>query len=392
MSTPSTPAEQDRQGAILFGFLALAHAAVRWWTGHVPGDFAAAIAAAQAKWVHGASAYDLAALEALPVYQGYPYIYLPGTLPMLWPVGVLPVEVVLAVDAIARVAALAWLGRWSTRRFDLPLEWPQLALALLMFVPLGETFLHGNLVLYMFAAFGVTDALTRREVGGARGFAAGLALGVLLMFKPMWGIPCAFLAIWRSRWAITAGLAAGACVVGAASVAQPEELEAWREMVAATRAHWRVVDLGFFGAGGYVAGAIAWLAGGAWLWTRRRGHALAWAWACVSMLAWPRVSTYSHMLMLPVLGALWSRFGWKVALAVALPMLGPIPFGLGMLDDDGIARQAVAYGWSACVAAWVVVAVVRGGSGRDDAQPLSLQGDPDGDPVDDPQPEREASS
>lgn len=391
MSTPPDLGEQDRQGAILFGFLAIAHALGRWWSGHVPADFAGYVAAAQARWVHGASAYDLSALEALPVYQGYPFIYLPGTLPMLWPLGVLPVEVVLAADAVGRVVALACVGRWLTRRFDLPLEWPQVALALGMFAPLGETFLHGNLALYMFAAFCAADALTAREVGGARGFAAGLALGCLLMFKPMWGIPCAWLAAWRGRWAVTAGLAAGACAVGGASVAQPGQMEAWRGLVEAARGQWRAVDLGVVGVGGYVAGGAAWLAGGAWLWARRRGHELAWAWACVSLLAWPRVSTYSHALMAPLVCALWARAGWKVALAVSLPMLGPVPFLLGSVDG-GFARLVASYAWSACLAAWVCFAIVRGGAGREEAHPVSSWGDPDDEPADDTQPEREASS
>ncbi len=390
MSAPSTPAEQDRQGMILFVFLALAHAAGRWWTGHVPADFAGYLAAAQARWVHGASAYDLSALDALPIYQGYPYIYLPGTLPMLWPMGVLPEGVVLTVDAVLRVLAVGWLGRWLTRRFGLPLEWPQVALALAMFAPLGETFLHGNLVLYMFALFGVTESLTEREVLGGRGFAAGLVLGCLLMFKPMWGIPCAWLAIWRGRWGVTAGLAAGACVVGAASVAQPGEVDAWRELVVATRAQWRAFDLGVFGVGGYVAGAAAWLLGGAWLGVKRRGHALGWAWACVSLLMWPRISTYSHALMVPLVCVVWARVGWKAAVAVALPMFGPLPFVLGEVGEDGYARLVASYVWSACLSAWVLYAIVRGESGREGLESLSLMGDSENDPVDEP--EREASS
>ena len=134
--------EQDRLGAILFGFLAIAHAAGRWWAGHVPADFGGYLAAAQAHWARGWSPYDVAALEQLPIYQGYPFLYLPGTLWMLWPVEALGPAVVLALDAILRVLALGWCARWLTRRFELPIEWPQLGLLFAMFAPLGLSLIH----------------------------------------------------------------------------------------------------------------------------------------------------------------------------------------------------------------------------------------------------------
>ena len=155
----------------------------RAFLGYVPDDFTAYLAAADV-FVAGEHPYGSAIFDAAR-YNGKVYNYLPGTLWFIAPLAWLPTAAAVALDWIARVAAVGFALRVFARRIAPDIKFQFVLLIALFHEPLTVDLLFGNFTSYLMGAFAVTVWAAHREDGwGTR--AAVFAAGLVLAFKPFW--------------------------------------------------------------------------------------------------------------------------------------------------------------------------------------------------------------
>lgn len=330
MSPFTQSREETRVESLLWGLVVLVafvEALRRWVTGTVPADMSAYIAAADV-FARGENPYGPALFDSAH-YDGFVYVYPPGTLPIVQFFSALPAKLVAAGDVLLRTAVLVFALGWVRRALDLALPLVWLVLVAFFFQPVLVDFMAGNLTTYMFGAFAACMWMAHDEAEWWHPLAA-VGLGVVLAFKPMWGLPTGLLLLVRGRYKLAFGLLAGAGVVAGLSLLEWHGevlVDAWLGRVEAVREHYRSADLLSLAPSLLPVAALAWLGAGAWLVYRRGRHdPLLWLWACVSLIAWPRLGVYSYVFALPALGYLSTRWGWRRALIVALPALGPLPW------------------------------------------------------------------
>ncbi len=306
------------------GFLALATLRAMW--GAVPQDMSAYLAAADVA-SRGLSPYTDIAQSTL--YQGLPYIYYPGLMPLLYLVHLIPVKALLFVETLGRGLVGVYVMRAFVQRLGVRMPWQGLVLAWLCLDPFVTDLYVGNLELWMCALWvGVMQMCDQpMERMDRKRVAVACVIGALMIIKPMWGIPAAYVAALQRRWDVFVGLGVGAaCVLGLGGVAHREHLEAWWAMVAAVRSTWQAFDLGSADPMLVVVGGFAWLVGAVKLWWTRRDE--AWLWGAASVLVWPRLGFYCYVLAVPLM--LWGvrSKGRLIGALCALPFSLVVSFAL----------------------------------------------------------------
>lgn len=353
-------ARWSRPVGVFLAVLTLALAVSRYIDPELAVDFSAYLAAAQT-FFSGENPYTTQLYDA-PNFQGYIYIYPPGTLPFLWPLTWFSSQLNAALEVLLHLGAFAFGARylWGYFRLKIPLT---LCLALaLLWHPFTISYRSGNLAIYMFAAFVACIWLAQRPRCRARDVLLAVLLGIGLIFKPMWGLAAGCVLLMRQRWASAAGLLGGALiVVGLSMLAWNGEvlLSDWWARVGEIRAKFRSPSLLEYYGPLLPAVALSWLAGAGAL-LRRHGQRNPdlWLWSCALLLIWPRISAYSYLILLPVLFYFWRRWGWQKALLLALPTLDPIYWLFA--DNQGIhAYHHMTYIWLLLVAGLLFVALWR---------------------------------
>jgi hypothetical protein len=355
--------------------------------GVVPPDFSAYLAAADV-WMAGGDPYGTALLEA-ERYEGYPFVYAPGTLPIVAPLAALPTTWATSMELLARVAVLLGIGYWCRETWEL--DPPLFALVPLAFFyePLVADFLGGNLTTYMLGA-----VLLCREIGGRDGanwhVAVGLPIGVALAFKPMWALPAGTIVVLSRARRLGAGLALGGTAVVGATVWQWGLVDDWLRRIEQVRRHYQSIDLLSLGrwlqshdllaglppALFPAAGLLLWTGAGLHLARLRWGGGNEasgraeieggietpelglWLWSCVSLVAWPRLGSYSYVLLVPLLCALWRALGSRRTVLIALPAFGPLPWMLRLIRN-GLYHRMLLYLWGLGLTVWLFVRLSR---------------------------------
>lgn len=324
--------------------------------GHVPGDLTAYLHAAD-MFAAGLDVYSSARFE-MPRYGGFPYNYAPGTLYLIAPLSWLSSTVAASLDWIARLAALALMVRVLARDlFDIKPAW--IALAAVMLEPLAVDLLRSNLVTYLLAAFVWVVSVSRRDAN-PRDFAMLFMIGVLVSFKPLWLTPMAFVLLLERRWKPLVALGTGMLPVVALSLVELEVLHAWLAHLSAIADHNPYITV--WGVQPWVAASMTLLLGvaGVTILTRYREDRDAWLFACILILVWPRLVTYSFALTLPIVLMLIERKGLR-GLLFSLPVLGPLPWlarEAQWLPDHQI-EGILLLVWTVSVGVWLTVQIMR---------------------------------
>lgn len=314
--SPEGAQKPSPERVLVFGwFLGIFAIAYYRALGGIPQDMSAYFAAADVI-EQGLSPYR--EISKSPTYDGFPYVYFPGLHPLTEAIFGAPKQVLVGIDSVLR-GGLAAFSIWAiAKKLEQVPPWPLLVLGLAFFDPYITDFFVGNLSTYMFAIFAFvlwTGGQERRFRNKAVELFVGVVLGVLLMFKPFWGIATAWVAATSKRWELVFGLLIGALgTLACGWIFYASEIEPWRELVQSIRVYWTSFDLGTASPWLVLPGALAWGVG-AWH-VRKRPD--AWVWASATLLFWPRLGFYSYLLVIPLL--LWAikKFGRK-ALLLALP-------------------------------------------------------------------------
>lgn len=325
---------------ILVGVIGL-EAYRRLVQGVVPPDLSAYLAAADV-FAAGHNPYGAALFDSA-LYDGYPYVYPPGTLPLISPLAWASPAAVAIFDLLARSLVAVLSLRWLGRRFlpDVPLG--VLGALAILYQPFVADFATGNVATYLLGAFLLCVHLSRQDWRGWH-LPAGLVCGLILAFKPMWGLAAGAVLLANRRWRASAAVFCGAVVVGGLTAMHVDLVGPWLDRVGQVRDFYRSFDLLAVAPALLPVAAIIWLGAGVALWRREAAREHLWLWACVSLWAWPRLATYSYVLLVPVLVFLWRRWGYRRAGALALVGLGPIPWLL--LDFGEFTYLAVLYVWA----------------------------------------------
>ncbi len=323
----------------------------RAFLGYVPSDFTAYLSAADT-FADGRLPYGPDAANT-PRYAGMPYNYLPGTLWLIWPLHLLDTAAAVALDWVARCTALFVALRIFWRRLLPERAFAIVLMVALFFQPLSVDLLFGNVTTYMLCAFAVCVELAHRPSSVRHTLVAALA-GIVLAFKPFWVFSGLFVFAARRHWTNLAATAAGAGAILLLSVPFADQLDLYREHLAAMVAFYHSVALGTFAPWAVPLVFVAWAAAGIAL-VRRGATEDRWVWACCALVAWPRLGTYSYVMMLPVVLFLVSRFGWIRGLLPAVVFVGPLPWILRTVPVEPIfvVEAAVHWAW-----AWLVSPIV----------------------------------
>jgi hypothetical protein len=328
--------------------------------GEIPADMSAYFAAAEV-FAAGADPYG-EALFAAARYDGFPYVYPPGTLPLIGWLDRVDPALVVGADVILRASCLLGALEWLRRRIlpDVP-TWT-VVLTALFYQPLIADFAVGNLAIYLLGAF-VLCAHLATSAWRWWYLPAGVAAGVLLAFKPMWGLVAGVVLLANRRWAAAASVAAGAAVIVGLTTMHAELVGPWQQRIAEVRSFYSSFDLLALAPALLPVAILAWLAAGVALVRRGVAPERLWLWACVSLFAWPRLATYSYVLLIPVLLFLWARLGYRRALAISLVALGPLPWLL--IGTADFVYLGLLYGWSLALAVVLFVILWREESSED---------------------------
>ncbi len=277
------------------------------------------------------------------LYQGFPYLYYPAYTLLLKILGLMPVWCVLLFDGFLRGVLGVYIVRVFARATRVPLPWNALVLGLLCLNSFVTDLFVGNLALFMCAIFAkvLADVLWGEPLsgrlksdsilvgyGGAFGY---VLMGALLVLKPFWVVPAAFVLMWRRRWLELLNLVVGVvCVLLVGVLVYGEQLHIWQQKIEAIRGFWDAFDLGSVSPTLWVIAALAWgLMGVKLIWKR---HPEAWLWACAGVIVWPRIGMYSYLIVIPLLFWLMRRHGKGVGLVAMLPF-SLLP---GMIWPDAI--------------------------------------------------------
>lgn len=318
-----------------------AFAIARLFSEELPGDLSAYVFAMRA-FADGQSPYI--GHSTSPHYMGYPYVYFPGTLYLVMAISWIPAHALAALDALAKLGCLLYSGRWIQRRYALPIAWPVLSLCALTLDPIYTDIRAGNLVLYMFVILlAIVDLSEREDVSWRRRLLTGVAFGLLLMFKPMWGIIAAWVAALNRRWGLVVGLALGAGAVFALAGLQPEMIPQWLEVLRRIREFWPGFDLGSVVPWLSPVAAITWGVMAVKVWRERPTE--AWLWGCSFALAWPRLGNYSYIIALPLLAYISTRLEKSHVILACVPATILVAMIADMIDPTLVASLVVHYLW-----------------------------------------------
>lgn len=302
----------------VFAALAMvAHRALGW----MPPDLSAYLAAVDI-WRDGFNPYTDKIFDS-PRSEGFPFLYPPASLWIFYPVDLIPTLVVTVVDGIARSIVAALLVVWVHRRFLPEFDVGWVVLGATMCSPLLVDAITGNLAVYMLGAVALTVELADREFTPARfvGIAlAGLAIGV----KPMWAIPAVYAVVCaRNRWAFLALALGGGTVLGV-SLLDRHLFSSWLMRVDEVSAFYESVDFLKLSPALAIVAAAAWLVPAAWLAWKRPPN--AWLFGLASVCMWPRLAVYTYLVTMPIVAFFVARWGYRRGLALALPVIGPLPW------------------------------------------------------------------
>lgn len=318
-----------------------AFALARLVSAELPGDLSAYVFAMRA-FADGQSPYI--SHETSPHYIGFPYVYFPGTLYLLMAASWVPARALAALDALAKFGCLLYSGRWIRRRYDLPIAWPVLSLCALALDPVYTDVLAGNLALYMFVILLATVDLSEREdLNWRHRLPIGFGFGLLLVFKPMWGLIAAWVAVLNRRWELVAGLALGAGTVFALAGLHPEMIPQWLDVLRWIRELWPGFDLGSVVPWLSPIAAAAWGVMAVKVWRERPPE--AWLWGCSFALTWPRLGNYSYIIALPLLAYISTKGETSRALLLCVPATIFVSMMADMIDPTLVASLVVHYLW-----------------------------------------------
>ena len=345
---------------VFLALLTLALAISRYIDPELAVDFSAYLAAAQTFFA-GENPYTTELYDA-PNFQGYIYIYPPGTLPFLWPLTWFSSKLLAALETLLHLGAFALSARYLWRHFHLELPLSICLALALLWHPFTISYRSGNLAIYMFAAFVACIWLAQQPKQRAQHVLLAVLLGIVLIFKPMWGLAAGIILLMRLRWASAAGLLAGALIViGLSMMPWHGEvlLDDWWARVTEIRLKFRSPSLLEYYSPLLPAVALLWLAGAVALLRRQRErNPDIWVWACVLLLTWPRISAYSYLIILPVIFYFWNRWDWRKALLLAAPTFDPIYWIFA--DSNGIhTYHHMTYIWLLLVAGLLFVDLWR---------------------------------
>jgi len=333
------------------GVLCLLELVRRAFLGYVPDDFTAYLSAADV-FAAGQHPYGEAGLAA-ERYAGKPYNYLPGTLYFIWPLHALSTATAVALDWVARCAALLFALRVMWRRIapDLPFQF--VLLVAVAHQPLLVDLLFGNVTTYLLAAWAGCVWVAHRPRTVATCFAAAFC-GLVLSFKPFWVLSGLFVLGAKRRWVELGCAAAGAAVVVVASLPFLDILGQYRDHLAAMAEFYYSVALMTFAPALIPVVAAAWLAAGVALVRRNPGD--AWIWSACAIVFWPRLGTYSYTMTLPVVLFFIARWGWLRGLAASAVLVGPIPWLLR--TAPGFEKAFLLEAWTHWIWVWLAAVAV----------------------------------
>jgi arabinofuranan 3-O-arabinosyltransferase len=139
-----------------------------------------------------------ALLAHQPVYASHLFVYPPGSLLVMWPIGLLPLRADIVPFFLVDLAAILIAGALILRTFDLPLRSPQGAITLFVLIasmPTQTTLFNGNVNGLIVLLFSGCLALATRQ-HWAR---AALCLGASLAIKPI-VLPFLLVPVLFRRW------------------------------------------------------------------------------------------------------------------------------------------------------------------------------------------------
>lgn len=321
----------------------------RVFEGFVPGDFTAYLSAADV-FVSGADPYS-DALTQSRYYDGFPYVYLPGTLFLIAPAGYLPGTLVVALEWIARFAALFGILKILQRRIVPQMPLAVVALIALLHEPLWIDHLVGNLVIYLMAAWAICLELSEREESW-RVLALAFLCGAMIAFKPFWLIPAGWLLFSRAKYRASASLVLGMVAVLSLSFALPQFWTSYWDLNEQMRAFYYSVNLLNVAPALYFVLFPAAVFGALWF-SRRYPSRWLFVLGCVSMPVWPRLASYSYALTLPWTLYLIRRWGYARGLAFSAVTVGPLPW---ILRDSTLLVDGRLEAWTLLL--WTSVSAV----------------------------------
>jgi hypothetical protein len=310
------------------------------------GDLTAYMAAADV-YAAGGNPYG-PALEAADRYAGYPYVYPPGTLPLIRPLAGVSTHMAGGLLTLLSGGLLVYVVGSLRRRFELAIPTAPLAVGALLFGPVIADLLSANLAVVMLAANVAVADLVAGSDDDRRALRLGALtlLGVVLSFKFMWLIPALVLtaAVGRNYWCCAVlgvaklrrrlgvalfaflpffALITGPLLVAAASLLVDPTLAAWLDRLQWLRREFPAsLDILSLAPGLYpitVGAATSLLVR-----CRDASIDLLWVAACCSVVAWPRLAPYSFALLLPALAHLARRLDPRHLALLVLPMWGPV--------------------------------------------------------------------
>ena len=309
------------------------------------GDLTAYLAAADV-YAAGGNPYG-AALREAERYAGYPYVYPPGTLPIIRPLAGVSTTVAGGLLTLLSGGLLVYVVGSLRRRFDLSAPLAPLAIGALLFGPVIADLLSANLAVVMLAAnVAVADLVVGRDdERRALRLGALTLLGVVLSFKFMWLLSALVLTAavgWRQlessehandedggdEWCYAVlGVALFAFLpfftLAAASLLVDPTVTAWLDRLQWLRREFPAsLDILSLAPGLYpiTVGAATSL-----IWRYLDASLdILWVAACCSVVAWPRLAPYSFALLLPALAHLARRLDPRHLALLVLPMWGPV--------------------------------------------------------------------
>jgi hypothetical protein len=199
---------------------------------------------------------------------------------------------------------------------------------LILWEPLGIDLLFGNLVTYLFTAFVIAVDLADRSRRGEWSVGYDVALvvcGVIVSFKPYWGIAVGYALLSRRAYRGLLALAIGPLIVGALTAINWHYVDSLRAHTAVMIDYYQSID--FYNLVPWTLAPILVLGFGVGIYFLRRGPE-QWIWllGCLSIPMWPRTASYSYTIMFPVMLWLIKIWGIKRGLLWCITIVGPIPW------------------------------------------------------------------
>lgn len=332
--------EEDRHGLVLcLGISALIAGA--WiYLGAEPHDLSAYRYGAALFW-EGENPY-LQANMAPPHYQGYPYVYLPFTRWLIAPLALIPGAGWLILLSLARMCSIAIAARTAVKALSLPIKWPSLfLLASALFHPFFIDNLTGNIatvflglltILWLF----LTSSNERGDGMPApslwKEILLGLTLGLVFSVKPTWLLPVMILTLGSRRLVLSGTLLAASGLAFGYSYFGSGMWGDWVALMKGIDTVWPSHDLFNISPPLFVIAAACW--GLLGIKTMREGEPTSLLiLASSSIVAWPRQSNYSFVLLFFATLYLIKRIGWPRGAIILLPVITPLPWIMRMKES-----------------------------------------------------------